>query len=197
MKDLIKHIDEIGRNKVGMVTGHRPPALFPNLDDADNAYSRENFEWLVAFALHALVKLTARHQIELWLTGGALGWDLAWARACQLEQVPYAMCLPHRNHGSNWVSFQDTLEYLCADAEFVHLVTDASYSARLMQVRNEFMVNNSRLYVALWNGNQFGGTYNCVRYIQSVAARLKGDGEDFRFYSLWNSWIKIQQEATK
>jgi uncharacterized phage-like protein YoqJ len=34
-----------------------------------------------------------------------------------------------------------------------------------MQLRNEFMVNNSDIVIAVWDGTN-GGTANCVKYAQ-------------------------------
>jgi uncharacterized phage-like protein YoqJ len=33
-----------------------------------------------------------------------------------------------------------------------------------MQVRNEYMVDHADVVIAIWNGNQHGGTFNAVSY---------------------------------
>jgi uncharacterized phage-like protein YoqJ len=33
-----------------------------------------------------------------------------------------------------------------------------------MQIRNEWMVDNSHFTLAIWNGIQKGGTWNCIQY---------------------------------
>ena len=47
---------------------------------------------------------------------------------------------------------------------------DIYYPAK-MQKRNEYMVNNSDVIIAVWNGTK-GGTYNCVRYAKQKGREI-------------------------
>jgi len=42
-------------------------------------------------------------------------------------------------------------------------VSEGEYHPAKMQIRNKFMVNNSDIVIAVWNGSK-GGTANCVNY---------------------------------
>lgn len=37
-----------------------------------------------------------------------------------------------------------------------------------MQIRNEWMVDNSDIIFSMYNGDKVGGTYNCIKYIEAV-----------------------------
>ena len=49
-----------------------------------------------------------------------------------------------------------------------------------MQLRNEAMVNDCDLLLALWNGTS-GGTANCIRYANSVKREIR---------NLWSDYAK-------
>ena len=42
------------------------------------------------------------------------------------------------------------------------------YVANKMQLRNEYMVDNSDKVIAYFNGEKKGGTYNCIKYAESL-----------------------------
>ena len=68
--------------------------------------------------------------------------------------------------------------------ETYHKILSAAYSkvivspdpgsrwARAMQIRNEAMVNDADFCVAIWNGEESGGTWNCIDYIRTAAKDL-------------------------
>ena len=60
----------------------------------------------------------------------------------------------------------------------VVFVSEPGYAAWKMQVRNKWMVDNSDLVLALWNGTD-GGTANCVRYAEKVGKPIT---------NLWERW---------
>ena len=59
---------------------------------------------------------------------------------------------------------QQIYEEILSKADKVTLVSDKEYEPSVMQKRNEFMVDNSDLVVAVWNGTS-GGTANCLAYM--------------------------------
>ena len=42
-----------------------------------------------------------------------------------------------------------------------------------MQKRNEFMVDKADMVLAIWNGNQKGGTWNTIKYATKTKTPLK------------------------
>lgn len=45
------------------------------------------------------------------------------------------------------------------------------YYPAKMQKRNEYMVDNSDIVIAVWDGTK-GGTYNCVKYAQKLEKKI-------------------------
>lgn len=47
------------------------------------------------------------------------------------------------------------------------------YNRYCNQVRNKYMVNNSELVLAVWNGEKKGGTYSTMQYATQKQTELK------------------------
>ena len=48
-----------------------------------------------------------------------------------------------------------------------------NYHKGCMQKRNEYMVSKSDLVLAIWNGNQKGGTWNTIKYANKTKTPVK------------------------
>lgn len=155
------------------VTGHRPQKL--------GGFSEQVFQLLVAFATRML---NAYKPTEV-ITGMALGWDQAVAMACVQMHIPFTAAIPCVEQERKWISGKERYYWLLQQAYHKVLVTDAPYTAYLMQVRNEWMVNECDVLVALWDGSS-GGTGNCVAYAQRVGKPIK---------QVWDPWLRFQQWA--
>jgi hypothetical protein len=57
-------------------------------------------------------------------------------------------------------------------------VYDGGYSPDKLQGRNEWIVDNVNLMLALWDGSK-GGTYNCIQYCNK---------KNIPWVNLWDSW---------
>jgi ribA/ribD-fused uncharacterized protein len=159
--------------KVYAATGHRLDKLSPM--NKDLAYSIEFLEQLTRFAQTILQK----DRPDSAISGMALGWDTAWAIAAIREGVPLIAAVPFDGQESRWpAQSQARYHKILAKAQQVVTIGEA-YSRETMQARNEWMVDNASLMVALWNGSQ-GGTRNCVVYAQKVARPLR---------NYWGRWI--------
>lgn len=133
-------------------TGHRPDKLGGYSEEAFGVLERTAYNWL-----HI-------NRPEKVISGGALGWDQALATASFHHGMPYIMALPFKDFECRWPkSSQDTLHKLCDSAAEVVYVCEDGYAPWKMQKRNEWMVDNCDLVLALWNGTS-GGTANCLRY---------------------------------
>lgn len=134
-------------------TGHRPNKL--------GGYDDETFARLVFTAKRALKVLGATHVVS----GMALGWDMALAQAAYELNIPFTAAVPFKGQQSRWpLKSQLQFKQLLERASHVVIVCDGEYASWKMQKRNEWMVDNSTVMLALWNGDEKGGTYNCVRY---------------------------------
>lgn len=141
-------------------TGHRPNKL--------GGYSQPVRETLGNFAITILKDLAKEFPKLRVISGMALGWDQAVAIAATRLRIPVTAAIPCANHESRWPEDSQTKYRQILDHPLVDtvLVSQDNYSARCMQARNEWMVDNSQLLVALWNGTP-GGTANCVKYAES------------------------------
>lgn len=156
-------------------TGHRPDKL--------GGYSNEVHERLIATACAGLGDVIG--DVTSVISGGALGWDQALASAALRLNLPLTLALPFPGFWSKWPkSSQDYLELLVSQADKVVYTSEGGYAAWKMQVRNQWMVDNSDVVVALWNGTD-GGTANCVRYAEKKGKPI---------VNLWEKYGKSEVE---
>ena len=134
-------------------TGHRPDKL--------GGYGQDAFNNLVALAEDWLEENKPTRVIS----GMALGWDQALARAALKQGIPFIAACPFFGQESKWPQeSQKVFNELLKKAEDVLYICDKGYAPWKMQIRNEYMVDHSDVVLALYNGDQSGGTYNCVTY---------------------------------
>jgi len=148
--------------KVCCGTGHRPPKL--------GGYSDEVWHSVIDLAVLFLMRLKPQRVI----TGMALGWDQALAWACMRPEVniPFVAAIPFRGQAGRWPerSQREYMHLLANASEVVELHNRAPNGAevsRWMQERNVWMVNEAEYVVALWDGIERGGTWNCVAYART------------------------------
>lgn len=148
-------------------TGHRPPKL--------GGYSDATFTALRSLAGTALTEIKPTTVIS----GMALGWDQALALAALDLGIPLIAAVPFKDQESMWpAASQAQFRAILARASKVNVVCDGGYAAWKMQRRNERMVDQCHVLLALWDGSS-GGTGNCIRYAQSVNRRI---------VNLWSRW---------
>lgn len=150
-----------------MVTGHRPNKLIGGYN-----YKSE-FNMILRNELYRYI---SESNCNHFISGGALGVDQMFA----LEVIHFKkdnpginitleIAVPCHKHSSKWLPKSvEIYEYILKNADKVTLVTDADYFPKLMQIRNEYMVNNATYILAVWDGTS-GGTKNCIDYAKSKA----------------------------
>jgi uncharacterized phage-like protein YoqJ len=137
-------------------TGHRPNKL--------GGYSNEAEDLVLATALAAL----DRNRPSKVISGMALGWDQALARAAVLRNIPFIAAVPFEGQEKAWPrDSQIMFTKLLRLAEGVQIVSEGGYAPWKMQVRNQWMVDNAGMVLALWDSSE-GGTGNCIKYAQKV-----------------------------
>lgn len=137
------------------ITGHRPQNL-----DSDFTYKSAIWEWIRS-ELGATFQKVQPSKIY---TGMALGVDTVAAEVAIALEIPFVAAIPFPGQEAKWTQEQqDHYRMLLTFAEDVVEVDKGPYSPYLLQKRNEYMVDNSDLLVAVWNGWK-GGTRNCVEY---------------------------------
>ena len=105
------------------------------------------------------------------ISGGALGVDTLGAQALlQVKQTAHKdinliMARPFPSQASKWPQgAQNEFNRICGLAQQVIDVSQDPYAVWKMQKRNIWMVDQSNVVVAVWNGEKSGGTYNCIKY---------------------------------
>lgn len=146
------------------VTGHRPNKL-GNEYDLIGPYSNHIFK-----KLQEVIDVYKHTQPYL-LTGMALGVDMIWAKLAIMNNLPFIAYIPFKGQELKWPEKSQKLYYqLLSNAEEIIICSPGSYTlentyvvAQKMQIRNQRMVDDSHLLVAVWDGTP-GGTANCVNY---------------------------------
>lgn len=150
-------------------TGHRPDKL--------GGYTEANFERLVTIAEKWLKGLKATKVIS----GMALGWDQALAQAAINLEIPLIAAIPFTNQAEVWsdkskVYYQDLLNKV---QEIVNVSGMDEYSVEYMQKRNEWMVDNCDILLAMFDESS-GGTKNCVQYAELQNKRIVNVFNEFQ-----------------
>ncbi len=152
-------------------TGHRPQRL--------GGYGEPVYRRLVTLAGAALDNLKPTHVVS----GMALGWDQALAEAAYQRGIPFTAAVPFQGQESQWpASSQAKYRDLLSKADRVQIVSEGGYSAWKMQRRNEWMVRNSNLVIALWDGSP-SGTSHAVEAAKRVGRQV---------VNLWPFWSSGQ-----
>lgn len=156
-------------------TGHRPDKL--------GGYGEEVHDLLVDLALDFFTT-GGGNKVSKVISGMALGWDQALADAAVRMNIPLVAAIPFEGQESRWPAVsRGRFNWLRSRAAEEVIVSEGGYAAWKMQVRNEWMVNNSDAVVALWNGTN-GGTANCVRYAQR---------KDKPIINLWQEFEELKR----
>lgn len=149
------------------VTGHRPNKLY--------GYDLNNYMWKM-LRMKIANALIDNHCTRLHC-GMALGVDTIAALSClDLKSDGYNIelvaCIPFEGQENKWpYKSIEQYRYLLSKCDHKVIVCDGGYAPYKMQVRNKYMVDNSDLVLAVWDGSD-GGTANCVRYAESKNKKI-------------------------
>lgn len=151
--------------------------------------SPEVFTRLRALAEASLQKLEPATVIS----GMALGWDQAIALTAIEFSIPLIAAVPFASQDAKWhqedrdrwevILFQSQLT-IYVDRLPDYNVTDVDvgvYHVAKLQKRNEWMVDNCSQILALFDGSNKGGTFNCLEYAKKLNKQV---------LNVWNSWSK-------
>ena len=171
------------------LTGHRPNKIFNSLP-----YSEVNYQKLVSFCKHACSHLGSKHGEFRVTSGMALGFDQAFADAAQELKIPVMAAVPFKGQERLWpASSQKRYNRLIAGSTKVHVCTEVdleNYSevVKALHSRNEVMIKHCDILVALYNGDQSGGTAHAVRSAQAAGKEV---------INIWDQWVKYRDKPYK
>jgi uncharacterized phage-like protein YoqJ len=136
-------------------TGHRPNKL-PYGYDYPSLFS----QWLQ----DKFISIFKDKKPKKIISGMALGVDTIFAITAIEQNIPLLAAIPFLGQEKIWPKkSQIVYNNLLSKAKEKIIVSDGAYSAQKMQIRNEWMVDNSDILVAVFNGSK-GGTANCYSY---------------------------------
>lgn len=137
---------------IAAVTGHRPDKL--------GGYNPQTQLRLERFADYWMKPLI----IDEVIVGMAPGWDTAVAITAYRLHVPYVAALPFDGFHKVWPEReQRRFELLCKHALRVVTISDRG-SKSAYHARNHWMVDNTDVMYALFDGQPSGGTWATVTY---------------------------------
>lgn len=159
--------------KIIAATGHRPPKCGGYSPDAEYQRRRLARNYL------------EQYRPDLVLTGMAQGWDQDVAVAAWDLGIPYEAAIPFDGQESVWgTQAQEAYNLILHRASDLVVVSPGGYTSWALQCRNEWLVDHATEMLVLWDGNQTGGTFNCLKYaIQTGVPWL----------NVWSAW-KIAYE---
>lgn len=143
-------------------TGHRPDKL--------GGYKLPN---PVYVGVCKQIQTTLRnYQPTKVISGMALGVD-QWAAVVAYRMgIPFLAAIPFEGQEKAWPEkSQKTYRLLRRLASEEKIISPGDYSAAKMQIRNEWMVDNCHLLIAVWDGSK-GGTRNCIEYAESIKREI-------------------------
>ncbi|MDR1392037.1 MAG: DUF1273 domain-containing protein [Clostridiales bacterium] len=153
-------------------TGHR----FKNFDfsDKEDNQKRFNIKRCLREEINKAIKLNFKH----FISGGAIGVD-TWSIEIILKIkkdnpfITYEIVVPCVGQSDSW-SNKNKKEYekITFNADKLTFLSNRKYFSGCMQIRNKYMVDNSNLIIAVYDGFSLGGTKNTISYAKKCKKNL-------------------------
>lgn len=121
------------------------------------------------------------------ISGMALGWDMAVAKAALDLDVPLIAAVPFPQQAERWPMGEQAQWLRCLNAAEKINIGGPGYDDRLYLDRNKWIVDHSTRLGALYDGRERGGTRHCVLYAQSEGVMVD---------PLWDRWQRFRLEGT-
>lgn len=143
-------------------TGHRPQKLPWGYDELDPRCIE--FKNKLSAVIYAVYESGIKH----FICGMALGCDMYCAEAVielkkRFADITLEAAVPYDGQEVKWAeSRQKRYRSILMKCDKTTLIQDA-YSPGCMMRRNKYMVDNSNVLIACYNGSS-GGTWNTVKY---------------------------------
>lgn len=133
--------------KVG-VTGHRPERIY------DPRLVKDKLSESLSYL-----------QANLLYQGMAAGVDLWSAKEAWKLHIPYVCVRPWEGHLPRIADAVEYKKVLKHAAGIVSTNKSLEYPGMMAyHTRNEYIVDNSDVLIAVWDGKPYGGTYSCIMY---------------------------------
>lgn len=136
-----------------MVTGHRPERLAGN--------EIEVLQWLDA-ELREL-------KPDVAISGMAAGVDQIFAELALKQDIKLAAALPYKKRFEN---YHPVVQSMLIQANEVVYVCD-HYDKKSYYIRDCMMVDAADIVLAVWDGKEWGGTWNTIEYARKQGKEIR------------------------
>ncbi len=145
-------------------TGHRPQKLPWGFD--------EKSEKCIRLKTMLVNEIETMHKkgVDMFISGMAMGVDM-WAAEIVIDMkrtypnnsIKLISAIPFEGQAIRWdIEYRERYRRILSKADEV-VILQKGYTKNCLNVRNQFMVDNSAHMIAVFNGNA-GGTANTLRY---------------------------------
>lgn len=156
-------------------TGHRLEVLGGNTEEVHNKVVR-----------YAKSVLASYKPIKIF-SGMAIGWDTALAIAALDLGVPLIAVVPFKGQESIWPKHaQDRYHEILKQCAEVVYVCDGGFAIHKFHERDKWMVEHADEMIALWDGQEKGGTYATVKLTRKAKKTL---------HNVWPGWEQFEVEC--
>ena len=144
------------------VTGHRPQSLTP-----------EQASWATAELERLAVKVRDGHGTQVAISGAALGADTWWARAGVRAGLDLWAYIPFLAQPAKWEQADRKRWSALLSISKRTLVLGADYDVRLLHARNEFMIRDADMVIAVTDpAKTTGGTVSAMKKARAAGKTL-------------------------
>ncbi len=161
-------------------TGHRPKGLPWGYDETKESCV------LFKSVMASIIEKAILNGYTYFISGMALGIDMICAEIVlklkkKYKNVMLECAIPCLNQEKKWsLSQQERYKKIIHKADVVHYVSETEYTNTCMNDRNNYMVEQSDVIIAVWNGKP-SGTSNTIKFAKKRCNKIKIiNPEDFR-----------------
>ena len=135
------------------ITGHRPGSL----STEQRQYMQEGLDFIAS-------GLVGYYGAERFLTGLALGADMIWAELALKYGIEYDAYIPFEGQEDRWSQADQKRYKELRSSASSEKVFGQQFSNKLYHARNDTLIRDSDLLVAVWRPSvQKGGTFSTVQ----------------------------------
>lgn len=136
------------------------------------------------FLIDITKRALLRAEANLILSGMAQGFDTILAEAALELGIPYKAICPFRGQGDNWPEEAKKRYQKLLTSAIEVVYTSEYYFKECFFVRDRYLVDNSDLLFAMYDGRVKGGTFYTVKYAK---------GKEHPMVNLWDVSVKLQK----
>lgn len=155
------------------ITGHRPNKLGGDYSIFFKDYGALKM-WIYRELEATLVGCGLKvGNVESLISGMAIGVDMIFATLALRLEIPLIAAVPFKGQESRWNKETQQFYHIILNHPFTttHILSEGDFAVWKMHRRNEWMVDNCDLLIAVWDGSE-GGTGSCVKYAEKKRKKI-------------------------